>query len=429
MRRLLLILLGIAVLGGIGYAATHRGGTAAAKRGARATPTIPVLVANAQTQDVSIWLPGLGTVQAFNAVTVRSMIDGPLVRVKFHEGDEVATGAVLARIDPRPYQAALDQATAKRAQDAANLANAKLDLARYVKLAATNYTTRQQADTQRATVAELQAQVEQDTAAIETAQTNLSYTTITSPLAGRAGMRQVDQGNIIHTTDTNGLVLITQMHPISVVFTLPQQQLAAVRAAQAAGPVPVQALPQGMTATPIAQVQAGAQAGPGLAPPSAATATDPPPVVLDTGTLAVLDNMVDSTTGTIKLKATFANPGERLWPGGFVNVRLLARIDRGAVTVPPAAVQLGPAGDFVYVVGPDNVAHRRDVTVGHQDEQVAEIRSGLAAGDRVVTDGAARLSDGSKVTISKLPASKPSATASPATAVQMPPARVAGRHS
>ncbi len=428
MRRLLLILLGIAVLGGIGYAATHRGGTAAAKRGARATPPIPVLVANAQTQDVSIWLSGLGTVQAFNTVTVRSMIDGPLVRVKFHEGEEVAAGAVLARIDPRPYQAALDQATAKRAQDAATLANAKLDLSRYVKLAATNYTTRQQADTQRALVAEQQAQVEQDTAAIETAQTNLSYTTITSPLAGRAGIRQVDQGNIIHTTDTNGLVVITQMHPISVIFTLPQQQLAAVRAAQAAGPVPVQALPQGMSAMPIAQVQPGAQtaaqAGPGLAAPSPATATDPPPVVLDTGTLSVLDNMVDSTTGTIKLKATFPNPGEHLWPGGFVNVRLLARTDRGVVTVPPAAVQLGPAGDFVYVVGPDNVAHRRDVTVGHQDEQVAEIRSGVAADERVVTDGAARLSDGSKVTISKLPA-----TASPAAAVQTPPARVAGRHS
>lgn len=420
MRRLLLILLGLAILGGIGYAVATRSGPAATAGRRTAPGPVPVLVARAQTQDVDIWLPGLGTVQAFNTVTVRSMIDGPLVAVQFKEGDEVKAGAVLARIDPRPYQAALDQANAKREQDQANLANAQLDLARYVKLAATNYTTKQQADTQRATVKELQAQVAQDSAAIETARTNLSYTTITSPIDGRAGIRQVDQGNIIHTTDPNGLVVIAEMHPISVVFTLPQQQLGAVRAAQQAGRVEVQALPQGASGAPVASAQE--QAGPGLtaaAGSTAAAAADPPPVVLDTGTVAVLDNLVDSTTGTIKLKATFPNPGERLWPGGFVNVRLLARVERGAVTVPPAAVQLGPNGDFLYVVGADNVAHRREVTVGHQDEQLAVIKAGLAVGENVVTDGAARLSDGSKVTI----------TAPPATAVQAPPARQQGQHS
>ncbi len=414
MRRLLLIVLGLAILAGIGYVIVNRAGSAAkAARQAKASPPIPVLVAAAQKQDVDIWLPGLGTVQAFNTVTVHSMIDGPLVSVQFKEGDEVKAGAVLARIDPRPYQAALDQAVAKRAQDQATLANDKLDLARYVKLAATNYTTKQQADTQRAVVQEQQAQVEQDSAAIETARTNLSYTTITSPIDGLAGIRQVDQGNIIHTTDANGLVVLAQMHPISVIFTLPQQQLGAVRSAQQAGKVEVQALPQGTSSAPVASAQE--QAGPGLAAAtgSSAVVADPPPVVLDTGTLAVLDNLVDSTTGTIKLKATFPNPAERLWPGGFVNVRLLARVERGVVTVPPAAVQLGPNGDFLYVVGADNVAHQRAVTVGHQDEQLAVIKTGLAVGENVVTDGAARLSDGSKVTT--MPPSS--------TAVQAPPAR------
>jgi multidrug efflux system membrane fusion protein len=414
MRRLLLILAGLAILAGIGYVIVNRAGSAAkAARQAKASPPIPVLVAAAQKQDVDIWLPGLGTVQAFNTVTVHSMIDGPLVSVQFKEGDEVKAGAVLARIDPRPYQAALDQAVAKRAQDQATLANDKLDLARYVKLAATNYTTKQQADTQRAVVQEQQAQVEQDSAAIETARTNLSYTTITSPIDGLAGIRQVDQGNIIHTTDTNGLVVLAQMHPISVIFTLPQQQLGAVRSAQQAGSVEVQALPQGTSSAPVASAQE--QAGPGLAAAtgSSAVVADPPPVVLDTGTLAVLDNLVDSTTGTIKLKATFPNPAERLWPGGFVNVRLLARVERGVVTVPPAAVQIGPNGDFLYVVGADNVAHQRAVTVGHQDEQLAVIKTGLAVGENVVTDGAARLSDGSKVTT----------TPPSSTAVQAPPAR------
>ncbi len=420
MRRLLLILLGLAIFAGIAFVVVNRPGPAAtAARGSDKGAPVPVLVAAAKTEDVDIWLPGLGTVQAFNTVTVRSMIDGPLVSVQFSEGDEVKAGAVLARIDPRPYQAALDQATAKREQDQANLANAQLDLARYVKLAATNYSTRQQADTQRATVKELQAQVAQDSAAIETARTNLSYTTISSPIDGRAGIRQVDQGNIIHASDTNGLVVIAQMHPISVLFTLPQQQLGPVRAAQQAGRVEVQALPQGMSSPPIAAAQE--RAGPGLAAAggNATVAADPPPVVLDTGTLAVLDNLVDSSTGTIKLKATFPNPSERLWPGGFVNVRLLARVERGVVTVPPAAVQLGPNGDFLYVVGDDKVAHRREVTVGHQDEQIAVIKTGLVAGESVVTDGASRLADGSKVTI----------TAPPATAVQAPPARQPAQHS
>ncbi len=307
-----------------------------------------------------IYLDALGTVQAFYTVTVHSMIDGPLIEVGFTEGQDVKKGDVLARIDARPYQAALDQAVAKKAQDAANLANAKLDLARYTKLAQTNYTTQQQADTQRATVAEDEAIVAQDQAAIDTARTNLSYTTIVSPIDGRTGIRNVDPGNIIHASDSNGLVVIAQMHPISVIFTLPQQTLGDVRAAMANGPAQVLALPQGNTNGSTDQPAAddNGAGGPGLAtaaadPPDAAAGgqADPPPVVLDRGTVSILDNQVDPSTGTIRLKATFPNPQLRLWPGGFVNVRLLVRTAKGAITVPPAAVQRGPQGAYVYVIG------------------------------------------------------------------------------
>ena len=333
---------------------------------------IPVLVTAATRADVPIWLDGLGTVVAFNNVTIHSMIDGPLVDVLFAEGDEVQAGAVLAHIDPRPWQAALDQAVARKAQDEALLANARLDEARYGKLVAQNFISAQTADTARATVAQLAAQVRGDQAQIDTARTNLSYTTITSPNAGRLGIRQIDVGNIIHAADPSGLVVVTQLRPILVIFTLPQQTLPQVAATIAAGPVEVIALPQ----------LAG---GPGAAP-------------LDQGSVTALDNQVDSSTGTIRIKATFPNEKLLLWPGGFVNVRIRVRTLHDAVTVPPGAVQTGPAGPYAFVVTAGH-ARRRPVRVAYQDQTIVAIERGIDAGEQVVTDGASRLDDASPVQI------------------------------
>jgi multidrug efflux system membrane fusion protein len=334
---------------------------------------VPVLTAVAAKQDVPIYMDGLGTVQAFYTVTMKAMVDGPLLTVNFKEGQDVRRGDVLAQIDPRTYQAALDNAVAKKAQDEAQLANARLDLARQQKLVANNYTSAQQADTAKAQVAQFAALVEQDQAQIDTARTQLSYTTITAPIDGLTGMRQVDPGNIVHASDATGMVMLTQIQPISVLFTLPQQALPAVAKAMQAGGAQVLALAQ--------------------------DATGGPAKLLDTGSLTVLDNQVDPTTGTIKLKAVFPNSQRRLWPGGFVSVRLRTEIVRDAVVVPPAAVQRGPLGSYVFVVGDDLVAKRRPVTVGYEDEQGSLIASGLAGGESVVVDGASRLSEGSKVSV------------------------------
>jgi membrane fusion protein, multidrug efflux system len=333
---------------------------------------IPVLVAPATRLDVPIWLDGLGTVQAFYTVTMHTMVDGPLVAVDFKEGQDVHKGDVLAQVDPRTFQAALDQVTAKKAQDEALLANARVDLARYQKLVATNYTTAQQADTQKSLVAQLEAQVRQDQAQIDTARTQLGYCTIVSPIDGRTGIRQVDPGNIVHAVDVTGLVVITQLQPISVLFTLPQQSLPAVADAMHRGTATVLAYAQG---------PAGSR-GP----------------ILDTGVLSVLDNQVDPTTGTIKLKATFPNKDRRLWPGGFVGVRLQVDTARDAIVVPPAGIQRGPSGTYVFVATGTTVK-RQPVTVGHEDEQESIVTEGLSVGDRVVIDGASRLSDGTKIAV------------------------------
>jgi multidrug efflux system membrane fusion protein len=374
-RRWLMTALCVLVLAGIGYAIWFwpARSTDQAARNRDANQPIPVLVATAEQKDVLIYLDGLGTVQAYNTVTVRAMVDGPLVAVNFVEGQDVKKGDPLAQIDPRTYQAALDQAAGKKAQDEAQLANARLDLARYQKLVASNYTSAQQSDTARAQVAQLEAQVRQDQAQIDTARTQLGYTTITSPIEGRTGIRQVDAGNIVHAADATGMVMITQLRPISVLFTLPQQSLAAVSNAMRGEPPKVLAYAQGATGSPSG--------------------------VLDSGTLAVLDNQVDPTTGTIKLKATFPNTEGRLWPGAFVGVQLQVDTARNAVVVPPAAVQRGPRGAYVYVVNSDNTTTRHNVTVGHEDAQASIISEGVNPGDKVVIDGAARLSDGSKVSI------------------------------
>ena len=370
MKRFLLVLvIALAIVGSLVIWRGHQKATRDAAKDAQKTAEVPVLVARAVVADVPVYVDGIGTVQALNTVSIKPMVDGPLVAVRFREGQDVKAGDVLAQIDPRTYQAAYDQAVAKKAQDAANLRNAELDLTRYDKLAKTQYTTAQQADTQRSLVAQLQAQVQQDQAQIDSARTNLSYTTITVPVSGRTGIRQVDQGNIVHSTDTTPLTVVTTLQPIDVVFTLPQQTLPEVTEAMTHGRPDVLALPQNGDATQV----------------------------LDRGHVTVLDNEVDQTTGTIKLKAEFPNPGLKLWPGAFVNVRLVLRLDRNVTTVPTSAVQRGPNGAFVYLVSADGVAHRRDVTISHQDETAAVVTDGAKPGDSVVIDGASRVTDGARV--------------------------------
>jgi multidrug efflux system membrane fusion protein len=374
--RLIATTLSLAVLGGIVYTIWFWPAAKEAESPMRrfANVPIPVLVAPATRRDTPVWLDGLGTAQASQSVTIRTMVEGPLLAVNFQEGQAVRQGDVLAQVDPRPYRAALDAATARKAQNEAMLANARLDLARYQKLVASNFTSAQQADTARAEVARFQALVEQDQATIDTARTQLDYATIRAPIDGRAGIRLVDAGNIVRPGDANALVVIARLQPISIVFTLPQQVLPRVAAAMAKGELPVIALPQG------AVLGAGG--------------TDQ---VLDRGVLTVLDNQVDATTGTIKLKATFPNAEHRLWPGGFVGVRLRVDILRDAVVIPTAAVQRGPRGAFVYLAQSGGTAERRSISVGYEDDRGSVVTEGLQGGERVVVDGVSRLNDGSKI--------------------------------
>ncbi|WP_271557517.1 efflux RND transporter periplasmic adaptor subunit [Bradyrhizobium sp. CCBAU 45394] len=303
--------------------------------------------------------------------TVRSQVDGKLIAVNFTEGQDVKKGDVVGEIDPALYQATYDQAVAKKAQDQAQLANQRIDLTRYEQLAASNAGSKQQADTQRALVAQTEALVKADQAAIDNAAATLSYTKIVAPISGRAGLRQVDQGNIIHAADTTGLVVITQLQPIAVWFSLPQQQIMRVNAAAAKGALAVDVFGNdGVT-------------------------------VIDTGKLTGIDNQVDQTTGTLRLKAEFPNANYQLWPGQFVNVRLKVETLMQALVVPTSAVQRGPIGTFSYVIGEDNVVSAKPVTVTQQNEHDAVIASGLSANDRVVTTGFANLSDGSKVVVGR----------------------------
>jgi membrane fusion protein, multidrug efflux system len=371
-RRTVSIFITLLILGGLGYIAwTSFQQKQAANRGARPDLAVPVLAATPRVQDVPVYLEGVGSVRALNNVLVRAQVDGKLIAVNFTEGQDVKKGDILGEIDPVIYKAQLDQAIAKKAQDEAQLANMRLDLTRYQQLAASNAGSKQQADTQRAVVAQQEALVNADQAMIDNAQATLGYTKIIAPLSGRAGLRQVDQGNIIRASDGTGLVIITQLQPIAVQFSLPQQQIVRVNAASARGALSVDVFGN-----------------------DGAT-------VVDTGTLKGIDNQVDPTTGTLKLKAEFPNANFQLWPGQFVNVRLKVETLPKAVVIPASAAQRGPAGTFSYVIGDDDTVTAKPVTVTQQNETDAVIASGLTPSDRVVTTGFANLSDGAKVIVGK----------------------------
>jgi multidrug efflux system membrane fusion protein len=337
--------------------------------GLRGDAPTPVLVATAARKDVPVYFDGVGSSRALNTVTVRAQVDGKLMSMNFKEGQDVEQGFVLAEIDPTIYQAQFDQAVAKKAQDEATLDNARLDLERYSRLTQTNSATRQQYDTQKALVAQLEAQVHADQGAIDNTKAVLSYTKIVAPIAGRTGIRQVDAGNIVHAADTTGIVVITEVKPIAVIFTLPQQELARVNKAFAGAALSVQAL------------------------------GDDNRTVVDRGLLQVIDNQVDQTTGTVKLKAEFPNADLQLWPGQFVNVKLLVDTLRQVIVVPSAAVQRGPNGTFVYVANNDDTVAIHPVDVAEQDDTQAVVASGVAEGERVVTTGFAQLTDGTKIAI------------------------------
>ncbi|MEH2485228.1 efflux RND transporter periplasmic adaptor subunit [Bradyrhizobium sp. AZCC 2230] len=375
-RGFVMTLITLAILGGLGYygwTVMHQQPQQAGGGRGQQRPDlpVPVLAATPKVQDVPVYLDGVGAIRALNTVTVRSQVDGKLIAVKFTEGQDVKKGDVLGEIDPALYQATYDQAVAKKAQDEAQLANQRIDLTRYEQLAASNAGSKQQADTQRAAVAQTEALVKADQASIDNAAATLSYTKIVAPLSGRAGLRQVDQGNIIHAADTTGLVVITQLQPIAVWFSLPQQQIMRVNAAAAKGSLAVDVFGNdGVT-------------------------------VIDTGKLTGIDNQVDQTTGTLKLKAEFPNANYQLWPGQFVNVRLKVETLSQALVVPTSAVQRGPIGTFSYVIGEGDIVSAKPVTVTQQNERDAVIASGLSPNDRVVTTGFANLSDGSKVVIGR----------------------------
>ncbi|HTI02510.1 MAG TPA: efflux RND transporter periplasmic adaptor subunit [Acidisoma sp.] len=328
---------------------------------------VPVTVTEAKIQDVPVYLEGLGTVQAYRTVRLEAQVGGVLLDLPAKEGQEVQKGEIIAQIDPAPYKAALDQALAQRAQDIAQLQSAQLDLDRYAKLAKSSYAPVQQVDDQRATVGRYQAAIQGDNASIETAKINLGYCTIRAPFAGRVGLYQVDVGNLIQANGTTAILTVTQDKPIAVVFTLPEDQLLAVQEARTSGPLGVQVTSKD-SGQPIA-----------------------------TGTLITPDNTIDTATGTISLKARFANADDHLWPGQFVNARLQIKTLHDAVTLPSIAVQHGPEGLFVFQVKPDDTVAQVPVSVGYDYDGLSVVTKGLSGHETIVMSGQSRLTPGTKV--------------------------------
>jgi len=336
-------------------------------------PMVPVTVAESSQHDVPIYYDALGTVSAYNTVAIRAQVTGQLISVDFRQGQEVRQGDVLARIDPAPFKAVLDQAAARKVDDQAQLVDAQKDFARFTTLQAKNFDTQQNVDLQQAKVDHFKASIDADQGAIEAAQTQLAYTTIVAPIDGVVGFRQVDVGNIIHTTDPNPLTVLTQIKPSYVIFTLPQSDLGPVREAMLRGSVSVLAFDQNDK------------------------------VQLAEGHLLLIDNQIDQTTSTIRLKAEFPNEDERLWPGEFVRIRILITTYKDAVTVPPVAVQRGPDGFYVWVVKPGNTVEQRPIGAQMVNDDTAIATKGLAAGERIVTNGQSRLDVGSHVAIKTPP--------------------------
>jgi len=340
---------------------------AAAAAGKPAARPVAVDTAAVTLADVPIYLQGLGTVQAFYTVTVTARVDGEIEKIGFTEGQTVHKGDLLAEIDPRPNRAALAQAVATKAKDAAQLANAQRDFERYTVLQPQDLASKQTVDTQRAMVDQLRAQLQIDEAQIDNARTQLDYTRITSPIDGRTGIRLIDPGNIVHAADTTGIVVVTQVHPIAVIFTLPEEDLGAIGAALSAGPVKVSVVPR----------DGGNE--------------------LDEGALGLIDNQIDPSTGTAKFKAIFKNAHDTLWPGQFVNARVLVRVDKNAMTIPTTAVQLGAVGPFAYVVKDDSTVEARSLTLGQERNGMTIVTHGLGPADRVVTSNQYRLQAGAHV--------------------------------
>jgi membrane fusion protein, multidrug efflux system len=360
-------------VGGAGYFGWQRfygpeamAKAADAQKAAARRPAIPVSIAPVEKADFPVYLTGLGTVQGFNTVLVRTRVDGQIDKIAFTEGQLVKEGDLLTEIDPRPYQATLDQAKAKKIQDEANLANANLDLQRYTRLG--EFATKQQLDTQRSTVAQLTAQIAADDAAIYNAQTQLDYTQIKSPITGIVGLRQVDVGNIVNAATQTGIVTVAQIEPIAVIFTAPEDQLPYISEAQKVNPLKVIAITTDGK-KPLAE-----------------------------GSLAVINNQVDTTSGTIRLKAVFDNKSHTLWPGQSVSTRLLLKTLKDATVVPDDAIQHSTNGLYAYAVGQDNKAVLRKIKVSQSIDGRSVVDEGLSPGERVITGGQFKVQPGSVVT-------------------------------
>ena len=365
--KLIIIVAALIASGGAVVAARHLHAATETGQAAAPPPAVPVVAETVHQGDVPIYLRGVGTVIAYNNVIVRSQITGQIFKIAFNQGQTVHQGDLLAQIDPRPYQAQLDQAIANRDRDQAQLVNAQANLGRYTSLQQKGYASTQLVETQNAQFAQLQAMVKSDEGVIEQAQTNLSYTNLTAPIDGVSGIRQVDIGNIIHPTDPNGLVDVTQIQPISLIFSLPQTDFVEIQQEMAHGPLTVQAYSQDDKTK------------------------------LDEGKLDLIDNQIVQTTGTIRLRASFPNAKRMLWPGELIDARLLLETRHDGLTVPASAVQQGPSGSFVWVIGPDESVQTRPVVVSQISEGQALIDSGLKANEEIVVQGQYRLIAGTHV--------------------------------